>query len=61
MPYYTTCERCGSNLDPGEKCDCEKQENTVRKYKKKSRPATTGTANRKNVINILYGKYNIGK
>ena len=21
--YYWTCPRCGSNLDPGEKCDCE--------------------------------------
>ena len=21
-PYYDTCPRCGSNLDPGEKCDC---------------------------------------
>ena len=20
--YYTTCLRCGANLDPGEKCDC---------------------------------------
>ena len=24
MQYYT-CERCGANLDPGEKCDCEKE------------------------------------
>lgn len=22
---YCTCERCGANLDPGEKCDCEKE------------------------------------
>lgn len=20
--YYRTCERCGANLDPGEKCGC---------------------------------------
>ena len=20
--YFYTCPRCGSNLDPGEKCDC---------------------------------------
>lgn len=20
--YYITCENCGANLDPGEKCDC---------------------------------------
>lgn len=24
MQNYT-CERCGANLDPGEKCDCEKE------------------------------------
>lgn len=22
MPYYYTCPNCGSNLDPGERCDC---------------------------------------
>jgi len=22
MPYYKVCPRCGSNNDPGEKCDC---------------------------------------
>ena len=26
MPYYKTCDKCGSNLDPGEKCDCEMEE-----------------------------------
>ena len=20
--YFNTCPRCGSNLDPGERCDC---------------------------------------
>lgn len=24
MAYYNTCASCGANLDPGEKCDCEK-------------------------------------
>lgn len=23
---YRTCERCGANLDPEEKCDCLKEE-----------------------------------
>lgn len=23
MAYYRICPRCGCNLDPGEKCDCE--------------------------------------
>lgn len=22
--YYWTCPHCGSNLDPGESCDCQK-------------------------------------
>lgn len=22
MAYYDTCPNCGSNLDPGEKCEC---------------------------------------
>lgn len=22
---YRKCERCGANLDPGEKCDCGRQ------------------------------------
>ncbi len=27
MAYYNTCPLCGSNLDPGEPCDCgEKRE-----------------------------------
>lgn len=26
MPYYWTCPYCGANLDPGEKCDCDKSD-----------------------------------
>lgn len=26
MTYYTICPTCGATLDPGEKCDCEKEE-----------------------------------
>jgi predicted nucleic acid-binding Zn-ribbon protein len=25
MAMYYTCPRCGSNLDPGERCDCERE------------------------------------
>ena len=25
MAYYRTCSHCGSNLDPGEICDCEQK------------------------------------
>ena len=23
--YYNQCKYCGANLDPGEKCDCQKE------------------------------------
>lgn len=26
MAYYNTCPLCGSNLDPGEPCDCKREE-----------------------------------
>lgn len=26
MSYYHTCPICGANLDPGERCDCEREE-----------------------------------
>lgn len=25
MPYYWTCSVCGSNLDPGERCNCNRE------------------------------------
>lgn len=25
MAYYRICPRCGSRLDPGERCDCEEE------------------------------------
>lgn len=25
--YFHTCKDCGSNLDPGESCDCQKKPN----------------------------------
>ena len=27
MAYYRICPNCGAALDPGEKCDCEDEEN----------------------------------
>jgi len=27
--YYKTCEKCGANLDPGERCDCDKEKGNV--------------------------------
>lgn len=26
MAYYNVCPDCGSNLDPGEKCECKTRE-----------------------------------
>lgn len=26
MSYYRTCPYCGANLDPGERCDCQDEE-----------------------------------
>lgn len=26
---YNTCQNCGANLDPGEKCDCEQKERAI--------------------------------
>ena len=26
MAYFRTCDRCGSNLDPGERCTCIEDE-----------------------------------
>ena len=26
MSYYKVCPDCGCNLDPGERCDCKRQE-----------------------------------
>lgn len=28
MPYWRECPKCGSHLDPGERCDCESLEKT---------------------------------
>ena len=27
--YYHTCEKCGANLDPGERCDCDRKGNVL--------------------------------
>lgn len=30
MAFYWTCPHCGANLDFGEKCDCQQQEDINR-------------------------------
>lgn len=34
MAYYNVCPDCGSNLDPGERCDCQ---NIMAKEQEKNR------------------------
>lgn len=38
MAYFNTCNKCGANLDPGEKCDC-----SYHHPKKESQPKKAGT------------------
>ena len=38
--YFKRCPLCGSNLDPGETCDCEKQEEEREKEILASMPET---------------------
>lgn len=50
MAYYRVCPNCGSNLDPGEKCDCQTEKpryEPIIKRKPQHRTAakvTAGTA-----------------
>ena len=30
MAYYNTCPHCGCNLDPGERCDCLKEQKALK-------------------------------
>lgn len=39
MAYYSVCDSCGCNLDPGERCDCEsikarEQEESITYYRR---------------------------
>lgn len=33
MPYYQTCPYCGSNLDPGERCECQKEKEAAPQHR----------------------------
>lgn len=35
MAYYRTCPLCGSNLDPGESCDCEDEREKAQEQRKR--------------------------
>ena len=39
MPYYSVCEKCGANLDPGEKCTCVEDAKAEAEHKEIKRRA----------------------
>ncbi len=38
MAFYYQCPRCGANLDPGEKCDCQEERTKKVKETEKRMP-----------------------
>lgn len=43
MAYFNTCPKCGGNLDPGEKCDCENEKQRLDDFMEKhTRVAVAG-------------------
>lgn len=44
MAWYNTCEYCGANLDPGEKCDCQSEESDPPKIIIFKEPETTAVS-----------------
>ncbi len=38
MTYYHTCINCGTNLDPGERCECDKTPTVVINHNAKTKP-----------------------
>lgn len=63
MAFYTTCSRRGSNLDPGEKCDCEQEEKKKRELYAQSMRVSPKTGqlsfmfDRKDVGYVAKGTY----
>lgn len=39
--YYHTCELCGANLDPNEKCDCREEGKECARGKVRNRESYT--------------------
>lgn len=39
MAYYNICPNCGSNLDPGEKCDCQREKSQPEEKKESAAEA----------------------
>lgn len=47
MSYYRTCPYCGANLDPGERCDCRREQeancHALANLQQKGLPGVTST------------------
>lgn len=46
--YYETCPYCQANLDPGEICDCQKEQSSAPKVTEKSDTNTNEEGEKKN-------------
>ena len=54
MAYYNTCPECGAHLDSGEKCNCEKLSEQLRK---KYEQLTTATKDGQIIFGGNYENY----
>lgn len=48
------CRLCGANLDPGEKCDCQREK--VREQEKRDRVLATGNDGQLYIRSVLNGQ-----
>lgn len=55
MSYFRTCPLCGSNLDPGERCECEKEREASKREQREEERKRNGR------VAITYGKRAWGK
>ena len=48
--YYNTCELCGANLDPGERCDCTEHHISVMEQKRRKSRSGAGFIEKKGIV-----------
>lgn len=55
MAYYNICPKCKCNLDPGEKCDCDRERREQEEfYRKKLWVSRTGQ------MKFVFGEKEVG-
>lgn len=58
--YFWTCPKCGSNNDPGEQCDCEKETTlTITNLSKGEVRKNEQTSETQQFVR-MFGRYNTG-